>query len=106
MVYNYISRFSLSVHCQLMGNAPPTLQFDRNWQIPETEKVGTVITRVRGSDNEGRPLVFGLEPLQFGGADKIPERLPFRIDPDTGVVYLNESLAGRVRFEEKFLVWD
>lgn len=82
-----------------MGNAPPTLQFDRNWQIPETEKVGTVITRVRGSDSEGRSLEFGLEPLQFDGANKKPEKLPFRIDPVTGVVYLNESLIGRVRIK-------
>lgn len=83
--------------CQPMENAPPTIYLDRNWQIPETEKVGTVITRVRGSDGEGGSLEYGLEPLQFYGTNKKSERLPFRIDPATGVVYLNESLVGRVR---------
>lgn len=73
------------------------MYLDRNWQIPETEEVGTVITRVRGSDGEGGSLEYGLEPLQFYGTNKKSERLPFRIDPNTGVVYLNESLVGKVR---------
>lgn len=74
------------------------MYLDRNWQIPETEEVGTVITRVKGSDNEGGQLEYGLEPMQFygPGKGKPPERLPFRIDNTTGVVYLNESLVGRV----------
>lgn len=87
----------LSVQCQPIENTPPTMYLERNWQIRETEEVGTVITRVHGSDSEGGSLEYGLEPLQFYGTDKTPERLPFRIDPETGVVYLNESLVGRVR---------
>lgn len=73
------------------------MYLDRNWKIRETEEVGTVITRVHGSDSEGGSLEYGLEPLQFYGTNKKPERLPFRIDSATGVVYLNESLVGRVR---------
>lgn len=74
------------------------MYLDRNWQIPDTEEVGTVITRVHGSDNEGGKLEYGLEPIQYyvTGSKQKPESLPFRIDKKTGVVYLNESLAGKV----------
>ncbi|CAD7083950.1 unnamed protein product [Hermetia illucens] len=57
-----------------------------------------MITRVRADDEEDDPLVFGLDRKRFleGGGEVIgPDKLPFRIDSDTGVVYLNESLAGR-----------
>lgn len=71
---------------------------DRNWRIPENEPVGTVITRVHGSDNENDHLEYGLEPM-LGSQDGngVGNNLPFRIDNNTGVVYLNESLKGRVR---------
>lgn len=70
---------------------------DRNWKIPETEPVGTVITRVHGSDAENNVLQYGLEPSQDYGSEEKPSSLPFRIDNTTGVVYLNESLKGRVK---------
>lgn len=69
-------------------NTPPVMYMERNWKIPETEKVDTVIIRAQAHDNEHDVLTFDLEPLT-------DRNLPFRIDPNTGVVYLNESLEGR-----------
>ncbi|XP_018322259.1 tyrosine kinase receptor Cad96Ca [Agrilus planipennis] len=82
--------------CQASENTPPTLWLDRNWRIPETEPVGSVIVRAHGGDNENDNLEYGLEPLNMnynGGKDI--DHLPFRIDNKTGVIYLNESLKGR-----------
>lgn len=82
-------------------NTPPVLRVDRDWRILETEPIGSMITRVRADDEEDDPLVFGLDRKRFleGGGEVIgPDKLPFRIDSDTGVVYLNESLAGRVSY--------
>ncbi|XP_037895093.1 tyrosine kinase receptor Cad96Ca [Glossina fuscipes] len=71
-------------------NTPPILIIpDRNWRIAENEPVGQIIARVRADDSESDELIFGLES-QFKD-----NQLPFRIDPIGGVVYLNESLAGR-----------
>ncbi|XP_075147381.1 tyrosine kinase receptor Cad96Ca isoform X2 [Haematobia irritans] len=71
-------------------NTPPILVVpDRNWRISENEPVGGIIARIRADDAENDELVFGLES-QYNGAN-----VPFRIDPIGGVVYLNESLAGR-----------
>lgn len=76
---------------------------ERNWRIPETEKVGAIIARIRAEDAETDELVFGLEPHLFSShlsanenAEDERDKLPFRIDPVGGVVYLNESLLGRV----------
>ncbi|XP_058982601.1 tyrosine kinase receptor Cad96Ca isoform X2 [Musca domestica] len=71
-------------------NTPPILLVpDRNWRIPENETVGQIIARIRADDSENNDLTFGLE-AQYEGI-----RLPFRIDPVGGIVYLNESLVGR-----------
>lgn len=86
------------VRCQLSDNTPPTMWLDRNWQIPDTEPIGSKIIQVHGSDSEGGPLVYGLEPLQYYGSNKAAEKLPFIIDETTGTVYLNESLKGRVKY--------
>lgn len=72
---------------------------ERKWVIPDTEEVGTVVTKVRGQDAEGDSLVYGLEyhtgfNIQNPVVDQKP--LPFRIDNRTGVVYTNESLLNRV----------
>lgn len=67
---------------------------DRNWKISENEKTDSIIARVRAQDNENDLLTFGLERTVMGmQADDQP--LPFRIDNNTGIVYLNDSLAGR-----------
>lgn len=53
--------------------------------------MNSVIARVQGHDNEQDILTFGLESKYNNGEDS----LPFRIDQNTGIVYLNESLEGR-----------
>ncbi|XP_064556878.1 tyrosine kinase receptor Cad96Ca-like isoform X1 [Drosophila montana] len=98
--------------CEVIGqdqNAPPTLYVrERNWRISEAEEVGQIIDRVRAEDADGDDLVFGIEPrfLSPIGASQhanTPSKLPFRIDPNTGVVYLNETLLGRAG--ENFLIY-
>lgn len=69
---------------------------DRNWRLPDTEPVGNVITRVRAEDNEQDKLTYGLEPHDDYGSDKPQPPLPFFINNTTGVVFLNETLKGRV----------
>ncbi|XP_055853236.1 tyrosine kinase receptor Cad96Ca [Episyrphus balteatus] len=83
-------------------NTPPVMYVDRNWRISETEEVGSVIARVRADDAEHDLLQFDLEPHfhdNYANPNQpgttVHDGLPFRIDPNTGVVYLNESLAGR-----------
>ncbi|XP_033233423.1 tyrosine kinase receptor Cad96Ca isoform X2 [Drosophila pseudoobscura] len=90
-------------------NAPPILYVrERNWRISEAEKVGQIIDRVRAEDPDGDELIFGIEPrfLSPQGSDvgaSIPEKLPFHIDSQTGVIYLNESLMGRAG--QNFLIY-
>ncbi|KAG8226288.1 hypothetical protein J437_LFUL002727 [Ladona fulva] len=73
---------------QLSDNTPPVMVLDRNWDIPDNESVGAVVTRVRAQDNEGDRLQFGIEKtLNSPRSD-----LPFNIDKDRGVVYINQSL--------------
>ncbi|XP_073985838.1 tyrosine kinase receptor Cad96Ca [Rhodnius prolixus] len=79
-----------------LDNAPPVLRLNRKWEIQETEPVGSVVTRVYGSDTEGDHLVYGLERLNEYNLEINDTRpLPFRIDNSTGVVYTNQSLVGR-----------
>lgn len=69
---------------------------ERNWKINETEQVDSVIIRVQAHDSENDILTFDLEPYSTNfNQEKSNDRLPFRIDPNYGVVYLNESLLGR-----------
>ncbi|XP_017079928.2 tyrosine kinase receptor Cad96Ca [Drosophila eugracilis] len=90
-------------------NAPPILYVrERNWRISETEKVGQIIDRVRAEDPDGDDLIFGIEPrfsLPPGGGNgpSPPDKIPFIIDRETGVVTLNESLAGRAG--QNFLIY-
>lgn len=84
-----------AVNCQL-DSAPPTVWVERNWKIPESEAVGNKIAQAHGSAGEGVSLIYSLEPLN--PSENLTEKLPFSIDPYTGVVFLNESLKGRVSF--------
>lgn len=74
------------------------LVLDRNWRVQDKEPIGTVVTRVRATDDEGDPLVYGLEHYHdYGlGLPTDPRPLPFVIDPATGVVRTNQSLLERV----------
>lgn len=75
-------------------NTPPVMYVEQHWRISELEEVGSIIARVRAEDAENDILQFGLEPRNLY-LDKNPDPTPFRIDPATGVVYLNETLKGR-----------
>lgn len=78
---------------QLADNTPPSVWLaDRNWNLRENETVGTKISQAHGDDNDDEILTYSLEPISFDGKHI---RLPFRIDNETGTVYLNESLLGR-----------
>uniref|UniRef100_T1IHS7 receptor protein-tyrosine kinase n=1 Tax=Strigamia maritima TaxID=126957 RepID=T1IHS7_STRMM len=72
------------------SNTPPVIVLERNWKIPENEPVGSRIERVRGRDAEHDPLVFSLKPGVFLDGSRY-----FRIDANSGVVYLNQSLQGQ-----------
>lgn len=79
-------------------NTPPVMYLDRNWKISENEKTDSVIARVQAHDNENDILTFDLVESHNGFGieqDDSGKGLPFRINPNTGVVYLNESLEGR-----------
>ncbi|KAH8236662.1 hypothetical protein KR026_007617 [Drosophila bipectinata] len=87
-------------------NAPPILYVrERNWRIPESERVGQFIDQVRAEDPDGDDLIFGIEPRfsPIPGSGDTPEKLPFHIDRESGVVTLNESLAGRAG--QNFLIY-
>ncbi|XP_055532788.1 tyrosine kinase receptor Cad96Ca [Wyeomyia smithii] len=70
-------------------NTPPVVVVDRNWLIRENTTVGTMIKQVVAEDSDNDELEFGLDPLGNGMLQ------PFVIDPQTGYVYLNESLEGK-----------
>lgn len=63
---------------------------DRNWRLRENTTVNSLITQVRAEDNDNDELEFGLDPLGPG------QLQPFVIDSNTGYVYLNESIEGKV----------
>lgn len=85
-----------------MTNTPPVMSINRNWRISESETNGSVVTKVLAEDAENDKLEFGLEPFtsnnygSFGSNGQSNKHHPFRIDPDSGVVYINDTLTGRV----------
>ncbi|CAH0768790.1 unnamed protein product [Bemisia tabaci] len=85
---------------QLSDNAPPVILLERRWSIPDNEKIGTVVTKVRGDDSDGDILEYGLEK-HFGDRNQKP--LPFAIDNETGVITVNQSLHDRSG--EQFLLY-
>lgn len=81
-----------------LPNTPPVVLVDSLWRISEDEKVGTAIARVQANDDDPNEVfTFDMEP------EIENQTLPFRINKDTGVVYLNESLVGRGG--DKFLLY-
>jgi hypothetical protein len=79
---------------QLLGTEPVTITVDRNWNIPESTKVGSIVKTVRASGSGDRMIEYTLsvDDMISRGVDN-----PFWIHPHTGFVYLNKSLEGRVR---------
>lgn len=77
------------------GIEPATITVDRNWNIPESTKVGTIVktVNVQGENNQTRTYSLELEANPFS---RNQQENPFWIDPQTGYVYLNTSLEGWV----------
>ncbi|KAG5892404.1 hypothetical protein JTB14_014754 [Gonioctena quinquepunctata] len=88
-----LSFASLIIKASCSENTPPSMVIERNWYIRENETTNNRIAQAHASDLEGDTLIYGLEPMipNDGRKGKI-EKLPFRIDSDTGTVFLNESL--------------
>lgn len=97
----YLFLFVLASYGAVKGSGedlpPPVLTIVRKWEIPDSEQIGSVVTRVQARQDGEARLQFGLEKDGWNptGLTPDPKPLPFRIDPDTGVVYTNQSLAGR-----------
>lgn len=71
-------------------NTPPVISLHRDWKIPENEEVGTKIESARATDVEGDELVFDIKPSEYLDGSKY-----FRVDPQSGDIYLNRSLQGK-----------
>lgn len=83
------------------SNSPPVLYLDQNWNVYDDERNDTVVARVQAHDNEQDILTFGLTKDEL-----LPNRfdnLPFYIDPNTGIVRLNDSLIGHAG--ERFFIY-
>lgn len=77
------------------GIEPSTINVDRNWSIPETTKIGTIVKTVNVQGENNQTINYSLE---LDDPFSPNQENPFWIDPSTGYVYLNKSLEGRVRF--------
>lgn len=75
------------------GLEPATIAVDRNWSVPESTKVGTIVKTVNVQSENNQTINYSLEL-----DDPFNPNLesPFWIHPTTGYVYLNKSLEGRV----------
>lgn len=93
MLFHYFFSTSVAskeIQSDKVRNSPPVVLVDNHWNISEDQSVDTIVGRVQASDKDPNDkLTFGLE------ADNGTDVLPFRINRDTGIVYLNESLEGR-----------
>ncbi|GJQ72955.1 hypothetical protein Trydic_g1597 [Trypoxylus dichotomus] len=71
---------------------PPSLNVntERYLQLPESTAVNSTIATAYGDYSGDEVLTYGLEPKEEG------ESIPFRIDSESGVLFLNESLEGKV----------
>ncbi|XP_059469107.1 tyrosine kinase receptor Cad96Ca-like [Neocloeon triangulifer] len=83
---------------QFSDNVPPSLTLNREWQVPSTEPLGSVVVRADARDVDGDTLTFSLEPTSPDHFGHLDRPAPFRIDNVTGVVYVNETLE---EFENK-----
>lgn len=75
------------------------MHVDRNWFALPSDPVGTVVTRVhREKTADHQPVTYGLETSG--------PPVPFRIDPQTGVVYVNDTLTDKVNiYLEPGVAW-
>lgn len=78
---------------QLRGFEPATINVDRNWIIPESTKVGSIVKTVSVKADNNETILYTLEMDDLFHPNMAN---PFWIDPSTGYVYLNQSLEGKV----------
>lgn len=84
--------------CSSDGMEPSTIHVDRNWDIPDSTRVGEIVKTVRVTGNyDPNSIKFTLEPDDPWNKDL---ENPFWINSQTGFVYLNKSLEGWVSVEE------
>lgn len=84
---------------QSRGIEPATIAVDRNWSIPESTKVGTIVKTVNVQGENNQTVNYSLE---LDDPFSPNQENPFWIHPTTGYVYLNKSLEGRVSFVQSF----
>lgn len=75
------------------GIGPATITVDRNWSIPESTKVGQIVKTVHVQSETNDTISYSLE---LDDPFSPNQENPFWIHPNTGYVYLNSSLEGRV----------
>lgn len=78
-------------------NAPPSVVLNREWQVSSNEPLGSVVVRADARDSDGDPLVYGLVPTSSDHFGHLDRPAPFRIDDQTGVVYVNDTLTELVK---------
>lgn len=79
-----------------LTGSPPTVWVDRNWVVDSTAPVGTVVARVRVSDDGNEKIQYDLEhSTGFNIVQENEEPLPFTID-ENGKVTTNTSLKNKV----------
>lgn len=75
--------------------SPATIHVDRNWDIPDSTRIGEIVKTVRVTGNyDPNTINFTLEPESGPWSSNLEN--PFWINPQTGFVYLNTSLVGWV----------
>ncbi|CRL08221.1 CLUMA_CG020997, isoform A [Clunio marinus] len=77
---------------QSRGIEPATISVDRNWSIPESTKIGTIVQTVHVQGENNQTVSYSLELVDPFSPN---QENPFWIHPHTGYVYLNKSLEGR-----------
>ncbi|XP_068085169.1 tyrosine kinase receptor Cad96Ca [Anabrus simplex] len=92
---------------QYSDNSPPVIWIpERSWEIMDSEPVGSEVTRVHGDDSDGDQVIYGIEQKNnhFDGVNTKAIDLPFSIDPYSGRITINDSLADRIGDRYSFYV--
>lgn len=76
------------------GIEPATIMVDRNWSVPESTQIGTIVKTVHVQGKDNKTINYTLE---LDDPFSPNQENPFWIDPTSGYVYLNKTLDGRVR---------
>ncbi|KAK7590136.1 hypothetical protein V9T40_001749 [Parthenolecanium corni] len=88
-----ILRQRVIVKALSQNKPPPTINVNRDWTIPDTAAIGTVITNVELISEDNSEFEFGLEQGNGPFRNTNPsEPLPFTINEKTGEVVTNQSL--------------